>query len=1637
MNDHHLKIIFQAFTEILGPSFTGALAYCCFFETHFITSICKVDGIDLGGWKLYGVGDCGDIRGAVISTDQAVEMRENKNEPTILIVDRKSAGAGMDSIYSAGREIKESVFYKKAHEIARKSLERGSLTVAKKAVEKARKLAGRKHISPFEIFNFYIKCSELKSVGAALGHLGLWPVRHDGKLEENELDKSAKMVEKLFLSSTTNIPARNLYNELLLNDVNERQEFDLLDLLSRSSAKPWRESAKTLTASPHLWLNQLNPGIFDLENLQKIQIVPWRSVNKKTAAWSGLTQLQDGEMLEFVIDRNATKKSRSSKIEIRWQTSPETLAKGSCEYTIEVVSGGETLAAKRIGHSVTNPQKITFTTDDFENVDDDSKFEARVRVRAIGDREIEAETEDFVLRCGTAEEKAVSSSANEFRSLIEAAILIDSREDFEKIMREHDNSQHYGHDKKGYITIRCKPKSGKVLCPPLVTTIEKDWAKRDGAVGRWRIKIRSDGERVGEPEFIEIFGDCSSNTWSKVCQTSRKVCKTLSSGKGMLGVIYGPDKGFEEYINSWLEVTEKCQPSVALAGTIEIQSINNQTLGLIVLPIHPVRMAWHMGYDMLLRYARYDLRMSASEIREVIKMVDGTHFPAFLPGTEPGKSFIFGDVLNFYFVAMVSGDDREPKASVAIMARALADGKQYVGQSVAKATAASLSGEVIRYAHLHPKYDTLHIHAFHPGDSMILGRALGKALETFENDPDDDDELERPRDIGFVLKLFPFNDNNSIVGKFFSSVVESSRTGVAAGAREDRWITENRHSIAGTRRPKLVWAKRNGSVPCSTAHLAIAFDTFDSSVKTVSESELELQDDPLEVYGLVLNRKRLFQSRPEPNWRTLVGLDVDGEKHPVTRTLTDRLLKVHRYILRLTAANLSDDFESWPFLSAAVTPDKEESVARLHSLCDWVVTIDRNAGIEYFDSPKEKSNVYDAYIIECVPERDDMGFLQLVTSTSNFEEISVLLDEALATMGVSSSPRNCVFLMNQLKSLSGRFAMRLAAGGNVAQEMVAIAYTNAKCLENMEDGVIWPSLKKGFFIPIDDVPQLLGQQLDSFSTDKTRSDLLYVTVSSRGGFLFNFIEIKYRRYLRTARSNEIIREIYNQLRVSRIRWNEMYGDTLPEFTKAINRSNLARILTFYAEKGLRHNLDQEAYDRISREIKKMLREGSKYLLQKNEEVFDQDRGYIFCPEYLAVNVSNVSTSEEKKIWLFGPNSIPPVPSYIPFDQTDDSNEKYQLVPTANTNIGNLDERKEPKKLPSQNSKKQSDVNTKVILGHSDFKEDKVSWNISIRSNPHLMIVGLPGMGKTTCLLNLCLQMIEANIHPVIFSYHEDIDEMLLKRLGGNINFVDYAGLGFNPLEVIGNTAHAYVDNVSMIRDVFRAIFPDLGDIQLGSLRECLKKSYTDVGWAEYDGKSNRPPLPKFQAFYDNLLCSEKKEAGLITRLSELNDYDFFNNISGANSLLDVQKTSVIRIHQTQNETLQSAFSTFILFNLYQRMFQRGPTSRITHAIIFDEAHRAAKLKLIPRMIKECRKFGIAFVMASQEAKDFDQSVFSAIANYLVLRVSENDSKLMSKVIAPSEQVSSVKDHLKRLPKYSAFFTQEGFNRPALLTLKNI
>ena len=332
----------------------------------------------------------------------------------------------------------------------------------------------------------------------------------------------------------------------------------------------------------------------------------------------------------------------------------------------------------------------------------------------------------------------------------------------------------------------------------------------------------------------------------------------------------------------------------------------------------------------------------------------------------------------------------------------------------------------------------------------------------------------------------------------------------------------------------------NPEVP---AHLAIAFDTFVSHV--VPEASGAESSRPFYAYGLLSFLERTYRGVPWPVWRGVIPRSSEGQKHPSDRSHTERLMRLQEAVYRCTARNLQPE-ASRPVLRTEISPEKADNLRTIHRLCDWVITLDRNAGVEYFDSPRDHREVYDAYVIDCVPEREDLGCLQLITSTASLDEVRNLLDEALDQMGLSHSRRNAEFLMKHLKALSGRLAIRLTGQTTATSELVALAIAYANCLRAAEESDGWLCLRSGFLLPADDVRDLIppvGNEANGHGLTGYRPDLIYVFLQPRRGLGFRFIEVKYRRHLRAARSPELLEGIRKQVESLRERWDQWYSPT--------------------------------------------------------------------------------------------------------------------------------------------------------------------------------------------------------------------------------------------------------------------------------------------------------------------------------------------------------------------------------------------------------------------------------------------------------------------------------------------------------------
>jgi DNA polymerase III delta prime subunit len=492
------------------------------------------------------------------------------------------------------------------------------------------------------------------------------------------------------------------------------------------------------------------------------------------------------------------------------------------------------------------------------------------------------------------------------------------------------------------------------------------------------------------------------------------------------------------------------------------------------------------------------------------------------------------------------------------------------------------------------------------------------------------------------------------------------------------------------------------------------------------------------------------------------------------------------------------------------------------------------------------------------------------------------------------------------------------------------------------------------------------------------------------------------------------------------------------------------VLRFYADKAHRHYLSEEQFEAITAEIDRMVERGSDYSFAGMQQ---GDRGWVFCPEYDGPGPLEISPPEwATRVFLFGSGFLPDSEfrresDAPPAGQADGAHTTPLALPKH--------EVEEPRNEPAfsepvvgANGRETLDGAAVDVVGAANdipsvsFGIDaltggEVRWPITVRGNPHLLLAGLPGMGKTTCLLNLCKQMLAIQIRPIVFSYHQDIDNQL-QRLVHSVRFIDFRGLGFNPLQIMDRVSRmAYLDVAGALRDIFVAIFPELGDIQAECIRRAIKDSFVEAGWDNPNADLLELREPAFKRFVEILRRDPKPDRGmrtLLARLEELEDYGFFDPGETRKSLWENEQPIVIRIHATQNDNLQKAFAFLVFYGLYKDMFRRGLQDRITHAVVFDEAHRAAGLKLIPTMAKECRKYGISLVVASQEAKDFNVSLFSAVANYLVLRLTETDAKVLIRNVASSQHERALIDKIKQMERFRALYFCEGKARPSIVNL---
>lgn len=246
-------LLAQALDKLLGQPTPGAMAFLRCLTADAVATLATDPRFAVPGWRCAVVGGGNDAAAHTISADTAVEWREDKAEPALLLVDTEAAGAGMDGIYSAAREIDETELFDCAQELARAKLQHGFKGFAQKAIACARRLARHHALTPWREFLYLCRASQsIEACGGALPEIGLWPVALSGKPDDADLDLSARLVDRLLpLRGAAQIPEARV-EALKLPDDQPEVALHLAHFLREADRLPRFEALACLEDSEEL-----------------------------------------------------------------------------------------------------------------------------------------------------------------------------------------------------------------------------------------------------------------------------------------------------------------------------------------------------------------------------------------------------------------------------------------------------------------------------------------------------------------------------------------------------------------------------------------------------------------------------------------------------------------------------------------------------------------------------------------------------------------------------------------------------------------------------------------------------------------------------------------------------------------------------------------------------------------------------------------------------------------------------------------------------------------------------------------------------------------------------------------------------------------------------------------------------------------------------------------------------------------------------------------------------------------------------------------------------------------------------------------------------------------------------------------
>lgn len=357
----------------------------------------------------------------------------------------------------------------------------------------------------------------------------------------------------------------------------------------------------------------------------------------------------------------------------------------------------------------------------------------------------------------------------------------------------------------------------------------------------------------------------------------------------------------------------------------------------------------------------------------------------------------------------------------------------------------------------------------------------------------------------------------------------------------------------------------------------------------------------------------------------------------------------------------------------------------------------------------------------------------------------------------------------------------------------------------------------------------------------------------------------------------------------------------------------------------------------------------------------------------------------------------------------------------------------------------------IVLGRDTVNGESIRWDPFPQSgsaNPHVLVIGESGFGKTYLVQCLLGELAISGIPSVVLDYAQGFSLNVLPR-----EFIEATkpteirasedGIAINPLEIFPTDTYGPVSVAQRVADTFTRVYPKIGVQQHATLRQAVLDAFEAHGFASGEKPDRARPLPLFSDVQQTLtaIASEvgnakaRLAASVDAHISTMFVFNTFRASGRALKWADIVaaggKTFILQLKGLEY-ALERAVTEFLLWNLIGFLESTGP-SPLRIFVVLDEAHKLSFTVGSPteRLLREGRKFGIGLILASQQPSDFPPVAFNNTSTKIVFQ-SSDERRLLSRALHQktnnSAGVGQVHRTITQLPPRDAYVLSQNVGR---------